>query len=774
MRGLRQPKAAAYRKETTDEPLKMLRTLLDDKGCPAAEPIISWDGEGLAALDLDYHANFVPEHAEYGMHHVPWEPDLYWRTHGGGLRCIFASDQALAAEEKAAAYAALFISGRRRRRTEYVIGLTGVEIKRDTRHPGYAKSDGSQAGSVHVGYGCVDLSALMKPETADVDEAAIEAWLEEEGLEQGKSYEHDRCPINPDASSHAKPVWVGDYGIFCQSCAAKEGNGLRTWGRLIDGGPAKPNRLAAMVRGRCHWNHAKHVLADLWPRMNEKLCRLAYTALLKGYHVQGEHAEAKARLVEKVFFPAIEIVRGVGQWVEASDLATPIPDKALTAILPCLPAAQFVNDTGEVGTSRLQLGNFQRCADPAEYPPLQPLIGCDLRPDFTVFAEQPDDVVRVAVPAKRAPFRYLQPEERKAIDVNKRLVGQFPGVNVNLLRLLIAAKAFQQASPCEPCMIAITGQSAAGKSASVRLAAELAFDSVEPSHMPDRIEEFFRSVGSACGRRGFFLVDEIAKSQVKPTELEAGLLGLKRGAQFRALYRGHVSMGALPVIVLADTLLPDVLREPQLARRVVHVPLGAGGVGTDWRITCDGGEIEGWRSVVSERNRDVANTIVLEVIDAIADCRTFHEAAAKFGFTTISEAGRSCGDVDPDADLLALYHKACETQTEPDAYFKHPSWRVFDPQNHGCKLARAWRTCIDGSSAQRVTGADWGRILGRHGAEVEYRTHGRKVALRFRVGDPRSPDAIYNADVRPAALPLPESRQGRDRVTTGVMTTLSA
>src|SRR5262249_11162932 len=149
---------------------------------------------------------------------------------------------------------------------------------------------------------------------------------------------------------------------------------------------------------------------------------------------------------------------------------------------------------------------------------------------------------------------------------------------------------------------------------------------MEPAHMPDNKDEFFRAVPSACGRRDFFLVDEIAKSQVKPAELEAALLGLKRGAQVRILYRGWGSMGTMPVLVLADTVLPDVLRDStQLARRVIHIHLGAGGVGTDWRTTCSGGEIEGWRDR-RDRNRAVANELVSEVRDAIDGLCTFHDA----------------------------------------------------------------------------------------------------------------------------------------------------
>jgi hypothetical protein len=566
MRGLHQPQAdPGTIRRSADKPLEAFEALLAIKDFSKPEPVIGWPGpdavQRLAALDLDYHGDHKqePHRLEWGPSALPFLPARWWLTHGGGLRAIFTATEGFDADELAAAWAALFLYGPKAKGRGWDYCLTGVEIKTETRHPAYPKQDGSTGGTVHRGTEVACLSALrdlLAPEYAEADPVAVEEWLEENGFEMGRAYEHDRCLINPGAHSHAKPVWVGDYGINCLSCAAKDGDGFRSWGRLVEDRPAKPSRLKPMVRYRTHWEHAQHVVAVEWPALPPKLRELAFRSLLKLWHVEADdpRKDTEAALVQKVFFPDLPLVRGIGGvWVQAADLATPINRDALDGLIQSLPACQFVNpEKGTVGISKRMVSIFKDTADLTAYgyPPVQPLIGCDLRPPAD---EEPEDVVLAVVPARKAPFVYV-PAEKRSVDVDKKLSSGFPGINVRLLRLLIAAKGYAQAQPIEPPLIAVTGQSGGGKTATGLLAAEIACDTLEHGRMPDSAEEFLRAVGAACGRRGFFLADEIAKSRVTPAELEAALLALKRGGQYRALYRGHVSFGPLPVIILVVLL----------------------------------------------------------------------------------------------------------------------------------------------------------------------------------------------------------------------------
>jgi hypothetical protein len=762
MRGLRQPKVdKGVIRHKASNPLEGLDAMLAIKDFAKPEPLIGWQGadavQRLAALDLDYHGNHkpAPRSLEGDPLFLPFTPARWWRTHGGGLRAIFTATEGFDANELAAAWAALFLYGPKTKGDLWTYGLTGVEIKTETRHPAYPKQDGSTCSTVFRGSEIARLSALrdlLAPEYAEVDPDAVEEWLQENGFEMGHAYEHDRCLINPGAYSHGKPVWVGDYGINCLSCAAKDWDGFRSWGRLVGDRPAKPSRLKAMVRYCTHWEHARHVVAVEWPALPPKLGELAFRALLKLWHVEPDdpHHEAKASLVAKVFFPDLPLVRGVsGAWVQAADLATPVNRDALDGLIQSLPAVQFVDrDKGKVGISKRMVSIFKDTADLTAYgyPPVQPLIGCDLRPPAD---EEPEDVVLAVVPARKAPFVYV-PAAKRNVDVDEKLSSGFPGINVRLLRLLIAAKGFAQAQPIEPPLIAVTGQSSAGKTATCLLAAEIACDALEHGRMPDSVEEFLRAVGATCGRRDFFLVDEVAKSRVTPAELEAALLALKRGGQYRALYRGHVAFGPLPVIILADTFLPPIFRESiQLARRVVHVDLGAGGCGArDWRTTA--GEIVGWRSAYPGLNRPLADALLSEVRDFLWQpdgvCRplTFHEAAERLGFPTLDKAS---ADVDPNADLLELFDAVCAAPDACHSRWRGPGWKVFRPEE-ATPLATAWRACTEGGDVQRVTGARWPLLLDKAGVELDYSPHGRQIGLRFRIGAPGK-SAVLNGDIAP-------------------------
>jgi hypothetical protein len=714
MRGLKQPAGAAGVKRLDSEnPAEGLAELLALKGFPAPEPLISWkDNEGalsqLAALDVDWHGKDKPRPQDLDTLAgtcIPC-PAFSWRTHGGGLRLIYVATDKFTAEELAGiAAASLF----KNRRSYLCTGVTGMEIKAETRHPGYPKADGSTCGSVHRSCNGFDARLacdVLLGREADIDPDIVDEWLEEQCLEQFRSYEHDRCPLNPAYPSHGKPVFIGDYGIFCHSCDGRGTGGFIPWVRLLDPTRVayKRNALREAVRGLAHWEHAQHVLRAELPYLPEKLARPAYHALLKLCHLpkakNDKHREGLTKLIDKAFFPPLPVVRSHGCWVHHDDLATPYKDKPLEKLLPCLPAVQYADkETGELKGDRRKLGIFQSDADLTEhgYPPVEPLRGCDLR--GAGWAEDDEaDVVLAVVPAKRAPFRYIPRDEREIGRTREKaeseLTDQFPGVNLPLLKLLIAAKGFGQRRPIEPPMVMLTGQSSAGKTATVLLAAELSCDSAAISKFTGSTDEFMRSVGAACGRQSFLLLDEIAKGKASAGDLEAALLSVKRGALYRELYVGFRPFGVLPALVMADTVLPAVMRNSvQLARRIVHVDLGAGSnEGADWRTTCWGGEIEGWRSRVSW-HADAANWLVSEVLNECMRFATFHMAAEALGFPTLAK-GRADG-IDPHADLRDLFDAACEAPDAKGSHWKGQGWKVFDPQSQ-TKLAVAWSNCLVG------------------------------------------------------------------------------
>jgi hypothetical protein len=64
-----------------------------------------------------------------------------------------------------------------------------------------------------------------------------------------------------------------------------------------------------------------------------------------------------------------------------------------------------------------------------------------------------------------------------------------------------------------------------------------------------------------------------------------------------------------------------------------------------------------------------------------------------------------------------------------------------------------------------VTGAQWGHVLDKPGVVLDVAQHGKKVGVRFRLGDPRSPGVLFNEAIfperqpggEPDVLPLPSA-----------------
>jgi hypothetical protein len=168
------------------------------------EPVIEWaDTLYVAALDIDYHGDKRPElwRVKNLMACVSIPARWWWITKSGGIRIICFGGGGLNAEETAAAsYFAL--------RTHCLFTSlpypTGVEIKSCTRMP---------PGEVYSQHGSVDdtirkLRNVLN-EYRDVSESEVDDWLDDHGMERGKRYSHQLCPINPTNDDKRDCVLLG-------------------------------------------------------------------------------------------------------------------------------------------------------------------------------------------------------------------------------------------------------------------------------------------------------------------------------------------------------------------------------------------------------------------------------------------------------------------------------------------------------------------------------------------------------------------------------------
>jgi hypothetical protein len=480
--------------------------------------------------------------------------------------------------------------------------------------------------------------------------------------------------------------------------------------------------------------------------------------------VEGKRPEAIRQLIDRVFYPS-PIVRGDGVWVHSDDLSTPASRDGLVHLLRALPAVQFVGEKGKVAVSTKSLGELQGSFDLTArgYTPIIPLRGTDL-----AWRTRPGDGPICAVVPADPPFGYREEKERNIEEAEKVLRDNFPGVRLDVLRLLIAAKGvIQRGDGTEPPKVFLLGQSEAAKTAHVLLAAELCCDRVERGEFSANRERLLQNYAALSQSASFVLFDELDKAEVSDRALLAGVLSLVAGKSYHQLYHGTRQITQPAVVVMADTRLPDALaRDVQAARRIVLCDIGAGlnaeqrdGKRVDWRVTC-GGAIEGWRkgdqknpNTWRKARQDVADTIVSDVIDRWFAYTgvTFTEIAHDLGFKLLSE--QSVEGIDLHAARRELFFVASRAEDYRDGEFKGRGWKVFDPQNESA-LAKAFRATLDNSHApgdpkgwQELTGAQWGSILGCPGVELDIHRNGRRVGLRFRLGNARSKDVKFNGEI---------------------------
>jgi hypothetical protein len=739
-----------------------------------SEPVLTWpDIEEFAVADIDWHGDEVPKcrtEAWRIRHLGPGpKPDRLWLSHGGGVKAAFVRQGIYTANELAALWAFNFT------RTHDAHGWTGAEVKSECFHPGYCRLEGSEVLL------CSEVLGGTYGESADealgrvlgsrgtVPEHVRDAWLEEQGFVLGQSYEHDKCPIDPNSESHGKPVWIGDEAVYCHRCDAL-GNGVMYYANLISSPEVlRPSNLfRCMVEGLCHWEHAQHVLRHL--NVPDKIARLLYVAGLKRVHLSDERVRAfeqqdGQRVVEKlatkiahVFACRIPMVRAYGGlWVNSDDLST-VVDRELQSWLDCLPGCRFLHkrtlkNERNKRTYGMMLGGGDLTA--VGYPPLTILHGVDARPN-----RLPDDRVRI-VKAADPPFR--RDWERGVEWAEQRIVESFPGICIPYLRLLVYAKVFAQTDLLEPCIVYVIGATGAGKTMTLYLAGEIALSPVEEICFEEEHNRLMQQFATACCKTDLVLVDEVAQNPRYQDRLTKIVLSMKRNKPYHHMYVGPKTISRCPAVVFADTkVAPSFREDPQLARRTVFVELG-GGRGAaedarDWKLTCGTGDVKAWRrgDGFTTDNQEACDVFLADCIEKAQQFQTFHQAAESLGFRTFDQ---ETDDFDVNGPLKDLFVAVCEDTTpitSSKTHWKGPGWVVFRPDYESTRLVvKAWTDCVGetGKQIQRVTAAQWSQVLGLSQVEIDVMEHRQQIGVRFRVGRPRCKGTVYNIAI-PGAVEL--------------------
>jgi hypothetical protein len=757
-------------KQFSGEPVEALRQALDCELEAGAEyNIESSDAEQLAFLDVDYHAAPNDEgrvwELQNALDRLPVQPAAAWISHGVGLKMAFVTGGGLTAKEVAAV--ALYAG---RRQFAAIGGYSDSEIDDHTRHP-MSVRDGRTCGMLSVcpdytGFRIGDACRDALAEYPTADEEAVDEWLADHGFEKGRRYPHVHCPIEPVDCSRNDPVVCLDAGIYCHHCKV-HGRGFRSYDQLVAGAGGEVERptnvVKAMVRERCHWSHAKHVLTQMFG-CNAKL---VYSALLKSWHLHNVPAakddkdnkvrEAKEGLIRKALSERVKIVRTASGWFH-DDLKTPVKDRSLNDLLTGLPTLYFVDQKGKLGVDTVRRGELNGDAEIYGYPPILPIHGVDLARQAGLIGSG-CETVRVEVRAGRHPFRYVEPHDRG--DYEQHFAKYFPGVNLDLVRLGVGALAFAQTNAGEVPMIFITGQSASAKTRHAELAAVAC--GVEPKviQFQQRDTDRFKSqYCSAADVGGIAIMDEFAKNagraRADGSDIVAALTGFRSGMTLHRYHVGPATLAYAPPVILTDTDIPQYFREEvQIARRVIHVDLGPGILtngGYDWRQTSRQNGASGildWRDA-SPDNARACDCLASDVIDRIKASGyggTFQGFAATLKFATVQNG---TGDgTDPNDVYRDLFDAVCvvarQSDNEPtDPYFTGRGWAVVNLDTD-TRAVRAFSAAVgeevgDTRSTaferykQRLGGVQWGVILDVPAVELKLKRHGRKVGFKFHRG----------------------------------------
>lgn len=556
---------------------------------PAPDWIITADDHAeVTFLDLDTHRwKEPPEQPALAAHVATLQPppDVWWATHGRGLRAVYTGPY-----HRARAVAGALAAPK----------AFDVEIKRDTRHPLSLRSDRPSALCGPLGYNLTHPEApfvfrsIGKPTPEQRKQA-----LEKLGMEVGGRYHHDHCPIDPTADSDAQGcVVVGENGVYCHRCAGR--------GKTFQAG-AKPGwfpftavtgcadtLLDTLTRERVHWTHARLVLRHHHANLGEGVLREAYRLCLTACYKETDPR------VGLVFNRDLDFVRGAGLWLDSQNFKPTDVDNDAANALPYVMYVVKGKDCEATvladGARRSQVKN----RDPRAYMPIRPYRGITFSDDIGTIPVQ-------VAPHPRFPIHLLD-DPLPLEEAFQFLARAFPRLNRHYLMGCIAAGICAEAGSGQPPMLCATGPSGSGKGETPRLAASFLGEDAIKVQLCENAEEFMRNIGMilAAGNR-FIVFDELGKTAALHKRL-GPLLQLGAAVDWRPLYQSvRVHTPCCAAFFYPCVRFPESLtNSPELLRRTRAVHLHR--KTPNWEET-SGGDTTKWRDR-TEENAHVANSLL--------------------------------------------------------------------------------------------------------------------------------------------------------------------
>jgi len=561
---------------------------------PVDTAIEAAQSDAFHVVDADtHHLSSKPSLAELEAHAaaVTPIPDAWWASHGSGLKLFYCGLQA----ESRALAAALSLPA-----------FFTIELLQHTRHPGADRSDmpGAKCGSIHfsgeqptLGFDFLG-SGKLSPED-------MAAALEKLGLEAGRRYDHDRCPIDPGADSSAKEcVVVLDGGVYCHRCAGK---GISPSGGGAPGflsfravlGNSVDSALDDLTKNLVHWTHAKYHLRHIYPHISERLLQRIYRLAIELRY------ETDPR-VAGVFNPDLDFVRLAGAWAEDKVFTlTKVDQDAANSLPYCQYVVTEKNKKGEE-KAKISVDPARRSRainrSPEGYLPLHPYRGIR-------FAEGNDYIPVLVEPRPKHEIRLLGDDEiMPEHEAQAVLQTAFPRLDPGYLKACVCMAICGEMGSGQPPMLCASGPSGSGKTETIRLAASLLGDQIHKVNMLPETGAFMRQIGAAlAGGARFLVFDEFGKTPGLSKFLP-DILQLGRVVEWRRLYsNGLISTPCNAAFFFPCVTFPEfITQSAEFRRRTRHLRLNYRS--PNWAVT-SGGDTAEWRDRTPE-NAYVGNSIL--------------------------------------------------------------------------------------------------------------------------------------------------------------------
>lgn len=723
-RPIKAPRGPATSSET---PFAFLDTLAGDR-----ETIVEWDDkEALGCLDVDYHSDNFPgrEWVETTVATSLVPKPYLWHMSPRGFHAFYPAVSGLSGAEVTALAAMRWRS---------LDSTAGVEIKRQLRCPG--------AETLHKFSGYSSINSFVT-DFLGVGDSTVDpsGYLDSVGLEIGRRYAHDKCPIEPTAASDNRdPVVVSESGIFCHRCSGlgrQRGRNRAGWVPYATlCGSESAGVLGTLVRRRTHWGHAKHVL-DAHLDMTGDVAKLAYSAALKLMH--------GADGCDGIFAPATEsLVRLEGRWATVAEGYT-FP-KAIEPLLRTLPATG--GDPANVclfSQPTIDLSDWG-------YPSVQVIRGAKLSTRLL-------GTSRLVV-ASPAPWlkeygsvfypRYVAPAQRMSkADARATIETVLPGVNWAYVDTLLVARGCNEARVGLPQHLLVSGVSKSGKTSHVQLAAGILGDVVTPIEASTDQDRFRSSIRDASQKGSYLSLDEFVKTSIRlnprltPEQVMEPLLTFDSDSISHQLYLGPTALGHLGVCVWTDTKFSEVLHDyTQIARRV-HVFKLHEQVSWDDTLAAHGIAKIHYIRTISQEHADACNSILSWVADEyFGSLLTFHQICASMGVSTLENSADFMDLTQRRLDLFKLISEAPPLDSTDAKRWPGKGYKLI-VRNGDDAVSEQWALFSDSgknwADAKRLHEKPFASILGVKGhVDIDTHVHGNRMAIRFRQGPFNQPTKV--------------------------------